>query len=64
MQESSVIHLIRTYTTNDPAKFIRESARAEPAEAQPFDGAQGERDSWLIRAGSMGGLLRGLPSTQ
>jgi hypothetical protein len=37
----------------DPARFIRDSLRAELVEAQPFDGAQGERDSWLIRAGSI-----------
>lgn len=42
-----------TYLAIDPARFIRDSVRAEPVAAQPFDRAQGEPDSWLIRAGSV-----------
>jgi predicted nucleotidyltransferase len=37
----------------EPVRFIRDSVLAEPVEAQPFDGAQAERDSWLIRADSI-----------
>ena len=32
---------------------IAQPTQLSPVEAQPFDAAQGERDSWLIRAGSI-----------